>query len=50
MIKRYGEPVKPGQRYRRRAGIYGVLLDGNAVLLTHQAAAGAGISVARRRH
>jgi 8-oxo-dGTP diphosphatase len=37
MIKRYGEPVKPGQRYRRRAGIYGVLLDGDAVLLTHQA-------------
>jgi 8-oxo-dGTP diphosphatase len=37
MIKRYGEPVKPGQRYRRRAGVYGVLLDGDAVLLTHQA-------------
>jgi 8-oxo-dGTP diphosphatase len=38
MIKRYGEPVKPGQIYRRRAGVYGVLLDGDAVLLTHQAA------------
>jgi 8-oxo-dGTP diphosphatase len=37
MIKRYGEAVKSGQRYRRRAGIYGVLLDGDAVLLTHQA-------------
>lgn len=37
MIRRYGEPVKPGQRYRRRAGVYGVLLDGDAVLLTHQA-------------
>lgn len=37
MIKRYGEPVKAGQRYRRRAGVYGVLLDGNDVLLTHQA-------------
>jgi 8-oxo-dGTP diphosphatase len=37
MIKRFGEPVKPGQRYRRRAGVYGVLLDGDAVLLTHQA-------------
>ena len=37
MIKRYGESVKPGQRYRRRAGVYGVLLDGDAVLLTHQA-------------
>lgn len=38
MIKRYGEAVKTGQIYRRRAGIYGVLLDGEAVLLTHQAA------------
>ena len=37
MIKRYGESVKPGQKYRRRAGVYGVLLDGQAVLLTHQA-------------
>ncbi len=37
MIKRYGERVKAGQRYRRRAGVYGVLLDGDAVLLTHQA-------------
>lgn len=37
MIKRYGEAVKSGQRYRRRAGIYGVLWDGAAVLLTHQA-------------
>ena len=37
MIKRYGEAVKAGQRYRRRAGVYGVLLDGDAVLLTHQA-------------
>ena len=37
MIKRYGEPVKSGQHYRRRAGVYGVLLDGDAVLLTHQA-------------
>ena len=37
MIRRYGEPVRPGQRYRRRAGVYGVLLDGDAVLLTHQA-------------
>ena len=37
MIRRYGEAVKPEQRYRRRPGIYGVLLDGDAVLLTHQA-------------
>jgi 8-oxo-dGTP diphosphatase len=38
MIKRYGEAIKIGKRYRRRAGVYGVLLDGDAVLLTHQAA------------
>jgi len=38
MIKRYGDAVKRGQRYRRRAGVYGVLLDGDAVLLTHQSA------------
>ena len=37
MIKRYGEAVKPGQSYRRRAGVYGVLLNGDDVLLTHQA-------------
>jgi 8-oxo-dGTP diphosphatase len=37
MIKRYGEAVKAGQRYRRRPGVYGILLDGNDVLLTHQA-------------
>jgi 8-oxo-dGTP diphosphatase len=37
VIRRYGEAVKPGIRYRRRAGVYGVLLDGDAVLLTHQA-------------
>ena len=38
MIRRYGEVIKPGQKYRRRAGVYGVLLDGQSVLLTHQAA------------
>lgn len=38
MIRRYGEAVKAGQYYRRRAGVYGVLMDGEAVLLTHQAA------------
>ena len=37
MIKRYGEPLKPGQRYCRRAGVYGVLIRGNEILLTHQA-------------
>lgn len=38
MIRRFGESVKANQQYRRRAGVYGVLLDGDAVLLTHQAA------------
>jgi len=36
MIRRFGEPVRHGQRYRRRPGIYAVLVRGNAVLLTHQ--------------
>jgi len=38
MIRRYGEPVKPGQRYRRRPGVYAVLLRGNSVLTTFQQA------------
>jgi 8-oxo-dGTP diphosphatase len=38
MIRRYGEPVKAHQSYRRRPGVYGVLLRGREVLLTHQAA------------
>ena len=38
MIRRYGEVIRAGQEYRRRPGVYGVLLDGQAVLLTHQAA------------
>lgn len=37
MNRRYGERVKSGQGYRRRPGVYGVLLDGEALLLTHQA-------------
>ncbi|MBT8414663.1 MAG: NUDIX hydrolase [Boseongicola sp.] len=36
MIPRIGEPVVPGKRYRRRPGIYAVLLRGNAVLMTYQ--------------
>lgn len=36
MIRRYGEAIKPGQTYRRRPGVYAVLLDGDAILLTHQ--------------
>ena len=38
MIRRYGEAVKVGKPYRRRPGVYGVLLRGGEVLLTHQAA------------
>ena len=38
MIRRYGETVKAGQRYRRRPGVYAVLLDADALLVTHQAA------------
>ncbi len=38
MIRRYGEPVKPGQRYTRRAGVYAILLRGDHILATHQAA------------
>lgn len=37
MIRRYGEVVKTGQRYRRRPGVYAVLIRGDQVLLTHQA-------------
>lgn len=38
MIRRYGEAVKPGQSYRRRPGVYAILLDGDHILATHQAA------------
>ncbi|MBD3785962.1 MAG: NUDIX hydrolase [Sphingomonadales bacterium] len=38
MIRRLGEAVKAGQSYRRRAGVYAVLIRDGAVLLTHQAA------------
>ena len=37
MIRRYGESIKTGQTYHRRPGVYAVLLEGQAVLLTHQA-------------
>ncbi len=37
MIRRYGEPVVAGQIYRRRPGVYGILLRGDDILLTHQA-------------
>lgn len=38
MIRRYGEPVRKGQRYKRRPGVYAILLNGPDILLTHQAA------------
>jgi 8-oxo-dGTP diphosphatase len=38
MIRRYGEAVRPGQRYIRRPGVYAVLLRGDHILATHQAA------------
>ena len=37
MIRRFGEAVKSGQRYRRRPGVYAVLLVGDEILATHQA-------------
>lgn len=37
MARRYGEAVKTGQAYRRRPGVYGILLRGDDILLTHQA-------------
>ena len=38
MIRRYGDPVKAGQRYRRRPGVYAVLLRGDSILATFQQA------------
>ena len=37
MIRRYGESVVAGQSYRRRPGVYAVLMDGDGLLLTYQA-------------
>lgn len=36
MIRRFGEAVKAGQRYKRRPGIYAVLLEGDQILTTLQ--------------
>ncbi|AXQ94960.1 NUDIX hydrolase [Cereibacter azotoformans] len=36
MIRRYGEPVRADRRYRRRAGVYAVLLSGSEILTTFQ--------------
>lgn len=37
MIRRYGETVRKGQRYKRRPGVYAILLNGADILATHQA-------------
>ncbi len=37
VIRRVGEAVKPGMRYKQRPGAYAVLVRGHDVLLTHQA-------------
>jgi 8-oxo-dGTP diphosphatase len=36
MIRRYGEPVKTGQIYKRRPGVYAILARGDRILATHQ--------------
>ena len=36
-MRRFGERVMAGQRYRLRPGAYAVLIRGDRVLLTHQA-------------
>lgn len=37
MIRRYGEPIVAGQRYRRRPGVYAILPRDGQLLVTHQA-------------
>lgn len=37
-MRRYGEPIRRGTRYRLRPGAYAVLALGRQVLLTHQMA------------
>lgn len=36
MIRRFGEPVVPGQRYGLRHGVYAVLIRGGDALITFQ--------------
>jgi 8-oxo-dGTP diphosphatase len=38
MIRRYGEAVVSGQRYRKRPGVYAILQRGDSILATHQMA------------
>ncbi|MBP7002431.1 NUDIX hydrolase [Amaricoccus sp.] len=37
-MRRFGEPVRPGQTYRPRPGAYAVIRDGDDVLVTEQSA------------
>lgn len=37
MIRRYGEAIRPGQRYRLRPGVYAILERGGKFLTTFQA-------------
>jgi 8-oxo-dGTP diphosphatase len=37
VIRRYGEAIRPGLRYRQRPGVYAILQHGPHVLLTYQA-------------
>ena len=37
MIRRFGESVQRGQKYRRRPGVYAILCRGNDLLTTYQA-------------
>lgn len=36
MIRRFGEPVRSGQTYRPRPGVYAILLRGSDILMTYQ--------------
>jgi 8-oxo-dGTP diphosphatase len=36
MIPRYGDSKRFGQAYRRRPGVYAILLRGDSILVTHQ--------------
>ncbi|MFZ8941894.1 MAG: NUDIX domain-containing protein [Gemmobacter sp.] len=38
MIRRFETPPETGRRYRRRPGVYAILLRGSEMLLTHQEA------------
>ena len=35
-MRKYGEPRRAGQQYKRRPGVYAILSDGADLLLTHQ--------------